>query len=56
MEIRVKITYLDVYATNKVMADWCDIQNKLSQFGISDSQVLKIVRVLRASDENTEAF
>ena len=62
METRVKITYLDIYATNKVMAKivniwgWSDIQNKLSQFGISDSQVLKIERVLSASDENTEVF
>ena len=59
METQVKITYLDFYGSNKVLArivtiwGYGDIQNKLSQLGISENQVLKIERVLIASSENT---
>lgn len=60
MEIKVKITYLDFYQTSRVCAKiivlfgWYELSSKLSMFGISDNQIIKIERVLEASDEDTQ--
>lgn len=59
MDIKIKITYLG-YSNNTVLAKiikvygWYEISNKLSELGIYDNQIIKIERILTASDENIE--
>lgn len=57
--MKIKITYLDLNGSNRVLAvvvniyGWLDIQNKLYQCGISDNSVISIERVLTATEEDT---
>lgn len=57
--MKIKITYLDLNGSNRVLAvvvniyGWLDIQNKLYQHGISDNSVISIERVLTATEEDT---
>ncbi len=60
METRVKITYLDMYGSNKVLAKitniwgWQDLPNKFSQLGITENRVIRVERVLTATDNDTD--
>ena len=57
--MKIKITYLDLNGSNRVLAvvvniyGWLDIQNELYQCGISDNSVISIERVLTATEEDT---
>jgi hypothetical protein len=60
MEIKIKITYLEFFSSNKVMAKivniwgWSNLGNKLTELQINDNQVIRIERVLVADSDNIE--
>jgi hypothetical protein len=62
METRIKITYLDFYSSNRVLAKtttiygYNNLYNKISELGIDEKTILRIERVLVAAADDNEVI